>query len=209
MLLNDICTGNIDCRSNKFGYHHLYKNEYLHIQQRQKLHYKDLQAMFLFVIILQQHQFKSTLLGRSKGNNTADGPITLSSTFINLSTTGPSSLTETVGRTVLATGNSRTTELKQSRQRYTEDLGQLFNEIFSLSLTSGFSAWIAKYSSQLAVFIAIQICSIATFQSTPEEELNTLKILIQPRIATQTTKRGGEGEERAAGELSKYNLTIS
>lgn len=66
--------------------------------------------MFLLAIILQQHYFKSTLLGRSKGNNTADGPLTLSSTIINLSTTGPSSLTETLG------GNSiriiSTTELR-------------------------------------------------------------------------------------------------
>lgn len=52
--------------------------------------------MFLFEVILQQHKFKSTLLRGAK-KTTLLMVWSLSSTFTYLFSTGPSSLTETVG----------------------------------------------------------------------------------------------------------------
>lgn len=69
----------------------------LNLQQKSRsLHCKDLQAMFLFEVILQQHKFKSTLLRGAK-KTTLLMVRSLSSTFTYLFSTGPSSLTETVG----------------------------------------------------------------------------------------------------------------
>lgn len=79
----------------------------------------------------------------SKGNDTADVPLTFSSTVRNLSTTGPSSLTATVGGTALEEEQQQNWNKSQDSSTQTTRVNYSLKS-FSLSLTSGFTVWIAK-----------------------------------------------------------------
>ena len=118
-----------------------------------------------------QHQFKSTLVGRAK-----ETTVTPFSTIINLFFTEPSSLTETVSGTALET----TTEPKESRQSYTEEL---FTEFYSLSLNR-------LQNKEGVSFPESLISSVASFNSR-SKGVYTFKIN-STRSGTQTTKREGQ-----------------
>lgn len=79
----------------------------------------------------------------SKGNDTADVPLTFSSTVRNLSTTGPSSLTATVGGTALEEEQQQNWNKSQDSSTQTTRVNYSLKS-FSLSLTSGFTVWIAN-----------------------------------------------------------------